>query len=76
VRCFIKSLGLPDQAVTIGKPAPKNKPNQKQDFEKPWTMIMAGASPELKSFLLWHQTFTVTSTLAFNALPFDKEIQS
>lgn len=76
VQRFIKSLGLPDQAITIGKPAPKNKPNQKRDFEKPWTMIMAGASPELKSFLLWHQTFAVTSTLAFNALPFDKEIQS
>jgi len=76
VRRFIKSLGLPDQDVTIAKPAPKNKPNQKRDFEQPWTMIMAGAEPELRNFLLWHQTFVVTPTLAFSALPFDKGVQS
>jgi len=76
VQRFIKSLGLPNQNVTVAKPAPKNKPNQKREFEKPWTMIMAGAEPELRSFLLWHQTFAVTPTLAFSALPFDKGVQS
>ena len=76
VRRFISSLGLPNQNVSVAKPAPKNKPNQKRDFEKPWTMILAGAEPELRNFLLWHQTFAVTPTLAFNALPFDKGIQS
>ena len=76
VRRFVKSLELPDQNVTVAKPVPKNKPNQKRDFEKPWTMIMARAGPELRSFLLWHQTFAVTPTLAFSALPFDRDAQS
>lgn len=76
VRRFVKSLGLPDQNVTVAKPASKNKPNQRREFEKPWTMIMAGAGPELRSFLLWHQTFAVTPTLTFSALPFDEGAQS
>lgn len=76
VRNFIKSLGMPDKDISVAKPAPKNKPNQKRDFEKPWTMIMAGAEPALRDFLLWHQTFAVTADLAFNALPFDKAVQS
>jgi hypothetical protein len=73
---FVKSLGFPDTEVTVAKPAPKNKPNQKRDFDKPWTMIMAGAGNELKNFLLWHQTFAVTPSLAFNVLPFDGITQS
>jgi hypothetical protein len=76
VKRFIESLGLPDKEVTVAKPVSKNKPNQRRDFEKPWTMILAGAGAELKNFLLWHQTFAVTPTLAFNALPFNKEAQS
>ncbi|KAF8957774.1 hypothetical protein BDZ97DRAFT_84951 [Flammula alnicola] len=73
---FIRSLGYPDnEHVDIAKPVPRNKAGKKQ-FDPPWAMIMSGASSALSNFLLWHQTFAVRPDLAFNALPFDPDLQS
>lgn len=78
ILAFIKSLGIGESStdLSIAKASARNKPNSKRDFEKPWTMILSGASKELKSYLLWHQTFAVHPELTFNVLPFDKTIQS
>ncbi|KAF5381553.1 hypothetical protein D9615_005523 [Tricholomella constricta] len=64
------------QKLSISRPVARSRPNQKRDFEKPWTMVLDGASPELRAFLLWQQTFAVSRELAFHALPFDKDARS
>ncbi|KAF5376093.1 hypothetical protein D9615_007751 [Tricholomella constricta] len=78
VLTFVKSLGIGENLakLSIAKATPRNKPNARRDFEKPWTMILSGASDELRDYLLWHQTFAIHPELTFHALPFDKDLQS
>lgn len=75
---FIKSLGIGENPVnlSLAKASPRNKANSKRDFEKPWSMILSGASSEMRSYLLWQQTFAAHPELTFSVLPFDKSLQS
>ncbi|KAF5371504.1 hypothetical protein D9615_009583, partial [Tricholomella constricta] len=59
---FLRSLGIgsEDQKLSISRPVARSRPNQRRDFEKPWTMVLDGASAELRSFLLWQQTFAIS----------------
>ncbi|GLB44701.1 putative RNase H [Lyophyllum shimeji] len=77
VLTFLKTLGIgtnPD--LSVARAVARNKPNQRRDFERPWTMVLEGASDELKEFLVWQQTFAVSRDLAFNVLPFDTGLSS
>ncbi|KAG5641141.1 hypothetical protein DXG03_005937 [Asterophora parasitica] len=78
ILAFIKSLELHEEgdSLSVAKALPRNKPNQKREFEKPWTMILSGAGKNLRDYLVWHQTFAVHPELTFSALPFDKDLQS
>ncbi|KAF8902962.1 hypothetical protein CPB84DRAFT_1728771 [Gymnopilus junonius] len=73
---FVESLGYECNDLEVAKPAPRSKQVKNRDFDGPWPMIMTGHSPELRNFLLWQQTFAVTSELTFHALAFDDELRS
>lgn len=78
ITAFIRTLGVGDDLsnLSIAKAVPRNNPNQKRDFERPWTMVLGGAPQELKEYLVWHQTFAVHPELTFSVLPFDSGLQS
>ena len=71
---FIKTLGFDLQGLSITKATPASAP--KSDFEAPWIYILEGGSKELRSFLLWQQTFAMWSKTAFSVVPFDTNVQS
>jgi hypothetical protein len=78
ITSFIKTLGVGDDLsnLSIAKAVLRNNPNQKRDFERPWTMVLGGAPQELKEYLVWHQTFAVHPELTFSVLPFNSGLQS
>ena len=78
ITSFTKMLGVGDDLsnLSIAKAVPCNNPNQKCDFERPWTMVLGGAPQELKEYLVWHQTFVVHPELTFSVLSFDSGLQS
>ncbi|KAF8059883.1 hypothetical protein FPV67DRAFT_1674377 [Lyophyllum atratum] len=73
----LSSLGIgANPELTIARAVPRGKIDQKRDFERPWAMVLEGASDELKEFLIWQQTFAVSRDLAFSVVPFDKDLKS
>ncbi|KAF8895867.1 hypothetical protein CPB84DRAFT_1748276 [Gymnopilus junonius] len=64
--------------LAIAKPIAKNRKPAKTctDYDGPWPMMLTGATDDLRKYLLWHQTFAVSHTIAFNAIPFDKSLRS
>lgn len=78
ILAFIKSLCIGEATpnLSIAKASPRNKVNTKRDFEKPWSMILSGASTELRTYLIWQQTFASHPDITFSILPFDKSLQS
>jgi hypothetical protein len=62
-----------DKEANIARGAPQHKP--KGEFDPPWVYILADANDKLKAYLLWQQTFAISS-LAFNVVPFDMSIRS
>ncbi|KAF8067088.1 hypothetical protein FPV67DRAFT_1228003 [Lyophyllum atratum] len=73
---FLNTLGIGSNSeLSIAKAVPRGKIDQKRDFERPWAMVLEGASTELREFLTWQQTFAVSRTLAFSVIPFDKDLK-
>ncbi|KAJ3511621.1 hypothetical protein NLJ89_g3991 [Agrocybe chaxingu] len=75
VRDFVATLGYNNNGLSVHKAEPQDKPSDKRDFEKPWAMILRANDPDLCSYLVWQQTFAIDRTLAFNIVPFDKNLK-
>ncbi|KAG6893241.1 hypothetical protein C0992_010763, partial [Termitomyces sp. T32_za158] len=76
IALFLKALAIGVNSLEVSKPVWRNKPSNKKDFETPWTLVMSGASQELKDFLIWQQTFAVSKELTFTVIPFDMTLRS
>ncbi|KAG6874734.1 hypothetical protein C0992_006789, partial [Termitomyces sp. T32_za158] len=76
IALFLETLAIGTNNLDVSKAIWKNRPSGRKDFETPWTLILAGASQELKEFLVWQQTFVVSQELTFSVVSFDKEIWS
>lgn len=74
IETFLHSLSLDTTNISIAKAKPRGPASK--DFDKPWPLFLTGASAELRTFLLWQQTFAISKDLAFHALPFDKNLHS
>jgi hypothetical protein len=86
IRGFLAALKIAEGPVTesiddarrrlkVLTPLAKKK-NSKRVFDKPWTVTLAGFSPEEREYLLYQQTFDVHKTLSFHVIPFEKNFRS
>lgn len=66
---FLSTLGVAAGDVEVVTPSAAVK--QRDDFGPPYVLILTGASFELRSLLLYIQTFAISPALSFHALPFD-----
>ncbi|KAG6895685.1 hypothetical protein C0992_013296 [Termitomyces sp. T32_za158] len=75
---FLTSLGIQENPsdLQLAKARWRAKPKGKSDFQTPWTLLLSSFSEDLKTFLLWQQTFTVDQVVTFNVVPFDKSLRS
>ncbi|KAG6889229.1 hypothetical protein C0992_005924 [Termitomyces sp. T32_za158] len=76
IALFLEALSIGANNLDVSKAIWKNRPSGRRDFETPWTLILAGASPELKEFLIWQQTFAISPDLTFSVVPFDTNLRS
>ncbi|KAG6894619.1 hypothetical protein C0992_005383, partial [Termitomyces sp. T32_za158] len=76
IALFLEALAIGANEIEVSKAVWRNKPSNKKDYETPWTLILAGASQELKDFLVWQQTFAVSKELTFTVVPFDMNLRS
>lgn len=76
IALFLETLAIGTNNLDVSKAVWKNRPSGKKDFETPWTLILAGASQELREFLIWQQTFAVSPEITFSVVPFNMELRS
>ncbi|KAG6875549.1 hypothetical protein C0992_003376 [Termitomyces sp. T32_za158] len=75
---FLVTLGIQENltALALAKARWRSKPKGKSDFQTPWTLILSGFSKDLGKYLVWQQTFAVSTMLTFSVVPFDKDLCS
>ena len=73
---FLVSLGFDKNSFETAQAAPKSSTGCSNDFDKPWVWILESNIREMRTFLLWYQTFTIKPSLTFTVVPFDKKIRS
>ncbi|KAJ7727578.1 hypothetical protein B0H16DRAFT_1428949 [Mycena metata] len=74
-KAFIESFDLDTDGIDIALPIAHHPGKKPRDFDGPWPMILSGASPELRDFLLWYQTFAVNENVTFHAIAFNLDAE-
>ncbi|KAH8085438.1 hypothetical protein BXZ70DRAFT_910407 [Cristinia sonorae] len=48
----------------------------KQIYAKPWSLVLTGASPNLRKSLVWNQIFALNEDMVFSVVEFDDSMRS
>ncbi|KAF4576934.1 hypothetical protein EYR36_004918 [Pleurotus pulmonarius] len=79
IEAFLKGLAIEgNEGLRIIDP-PKQDVNNHGEFSKPHILLLQHASPELRAYILWYQTFAFQvegRKIAFSALKLDPEMRS